>query len=61
MALVVKNLQETEKKWVRCLGPEDPLEEGNGNSLQYSCLEFHGQRNLAGYSPQDRIESDMTE
>ena len=26
--------------------------EGNGNSLQYSCLEkCHGQRNLAGYSP----------
>ena len=26
--------------------------EGDGNSLQYSCLENpHGQRNLAGYSP----------
>ena len=26
-------------------------EEGNGNPLQYSCLENpHGQRNLAGYS-----------
>ena len=25
--------------------------EGNGNPLQYSCLEFHGQRSLAGYSP----------
>ena len=26
--------------------------EGNGNPLQYSCLENpHGQRNLAGYSP----------
>ena len=25
---------------------------GNGNTLQYSCLEkFHGQRSLAGYSP----------
>ena len=25
---------------------------GNGNSLQYSCLENpHGQRGLAGYSP----------
>ena len=23
---------------VRSLGPEDPLEEGNGNPLQYSCL-----------------------
>ena len=26
--------------------------EGNGNPLQYSCLENpHGQRSLAGYSP----------
>ena len=26
--------------------------EGNGNPLQYSCLEYpHGQRSLAGYSP----------
>ena len=24
---------------------------GNGNSLQYSCLKNHGQRNLVGYSP----------
>ena len=35
--------------------------EGNGNPLQYSCLETHGQRSLAGYSPQDRRESDTTE
>ena len=36
--------------------------EGNGNSLQYSCLENpHGQRTLAGYSLLDRKESDMTE
>ena len=28
------------------------LEEGNGNPLQYSCLEkFQGQRSLVGYSP----------
>ena len=30
---------------------------GNGNPLQYSS---HGQRNLAGYSPQGLKESDMT-
>ena len=36
--------------------------EGHGNSLQYSCLENpHGQRNLAGYSPWDQKELDMTE
>ena len=31
------------------------LREGNGNPLQYSCLEkSHGQRSLAGYSPWGR-------
>ena len=36
--------------------------EGNGYPLQYSCLENpHGQRSLAGYSPWDRKEWDMTE
>ena len=31
-------------------------------SLQYSCLEnSHGQKSLAGYSPWDCKESDMTE
>ena len=24
--------------WVQSLGQEDPLEKGNGNPLQYSCL-----------------------
>ena len=33
--------------------------EGNGNPLQYSCLEkSHGQRSLEGYSPWDGKESD---
>ena len=36
--------------------------EGNGNTLQYSCLEnSHGQRSLANYSPWGCKESDMTE
>jgi len=35
--------------------------EGNGNPLQYSCLgKSHGQRSLAGYSPWDHVELDMT-
>ena len=35
---------------------------GHGNPLQYSCLENpHGQKNLAGHSPQGRKESDTTE
>ena len=33
--------------------------EGNGNSLQYSCLEYpHGQRSLAGNSPWGHRESE---
>ena len=32
---------------------------GHGNPLEYSCLENpHGQRNLVGYSPQGRKESE---
>ena len=35
---------------------------GQGNPLQYSCLENpHGQRSLAGYGPWGHKESDMTE
>ena len=35
---------------------------GNGNPVQYSCLENpHGQRSLAGHSPRGRTESDTTE
>ena len=35
--------------------------EGYGNLLQYSCLENpHGQRSLAGYSPEGHKESDTT-
>ena len=35
--------------------------EGNGKSLQYSCLKnLHGQRSLAGYSPWDHRELDTT-
>ena len=35
--------------------------EGNGTSLQYSCLKkSHGQRSLVGYSPWGHKESDMT-
>ena len=36
--------------------------EGNGNPLQYSCLEkSHGWRSLVGYSQQGCKESDTTE
>ena len=35
---------------------------GNGNPLQYSCLEkSHRKRSLVGYSPQDHREVDTSE
>ena len=43
------------------LGSGRSLGEGNGNPLQYCCLENpHGQRNLAGYSPWGHRELDTT-
>ena len=41
MAQQVKNLPamlEIQEMWVGSLGQEDPLEEKNGNPVQYSCL-----------------------
>ena len=41
---------------------ERPKREGNGNPLQYSCLEkSHGWKSLVGCSPWGRLESDTTE
>ena len=49
------------KTQVRSLGKEDSPGEGNGNPLQYSCLENPMDRGLAGYSQRDVQGSDMTE
>ena len=58
VAQMVKNLPALQETQVRSLGWEDSLGEGNGNQLQYSCLEkSHGRRSLAGYSPQGHKES----
>ena len=43
------------------LGLGRSLGERNGYPLQYSCLENPMDRSLAGYSPWDHKESDMTE
>ena len=62
MALVVENLPGNAGD-VRDTGSIPGLGrspgEGNGNPLQYSCLE--NQRILVGYSPQGCKDSDMTE
>ena len=51
-------MQET---WVRSLGLDDPLGDGNENHTPgFLPGEFHGQRSLVGYSPWGHRESDMT-
>ena len=39
MTQMVKNPPAMQETQVRPLGREDPLKEGNGSPLQYSCLE----------------------
>ena len=39
VAQMIKNLPAMQEIWVPSLGQEDSPGEGNGNSLQYSCLE----------------------
>ena len=51
-------MQETR---VRFLGWEDPLEKEMATHSSILAWEIHGQRSLAGYSPQTCKEVDMTE
>ena len=46
---------------VRSLGREDPPEEKMATLSSILLGKSHGQRSLAGYSPQGRKESGMTE
>ena len=57
----VKNLPAStdEGGWLPELG--DSLEKGIANIPVFLLGEFHGQRSLAGYSPQGLKESDRTE
>ena len=63
VALVVKNPPadtETQEMQVRSLGREDPLEEEWQPIPVFLPGESHGQRTLAGVSPEGRKGSDMT-
>ena len=63
MAQWVKNppaTQKTPEMWVRFLGQQDPLGEKRQPTPVFLPGESHGQRNLAGYSPKGRKESDTT-
>ena len=61
VAQMVKNLPVMQETWVSSLVQEDALEKGMKPSPIFLPGEFHGQRNLAGYSPWGCKESDMTE
>ena len=50
---VVNNLPAMQEAWVQSLDQEDPLEVGMQPTPEFLPEEFHGQRNLAGYSPWD--------
>ena len=58
VAKTIKNLPAMQETWVQPLSPEDPLEKGMAILMPG---EFHGQRNLVGYSPWSCKESDTTE
>ena len=60
VAQMVKNLPAMQETWVRLLGLEEPLEESMQSTPVFLPGEFHGQRNMAGYSPWGCKESDMT-
>ena len=61
MAQIVKNLPAMWEKQVRSMGWRSPGK-GNGNPLQYSCLENStDKRSLVGHSPRGHKQSDTTE
>ena len=55
-------MQDTQETWVLPLGREDSLEAGAWQPTPvFLPREFHGQRSLAGNSPQGHKESDTTQ
>ena len=58
---MVKNLLAVQQTWVQSLSWENLLEKGMATYSSILAWRFHGQRSLAGYSPWDCKESDMTE
>ena len=57
---LVKNPPAMQETLVQLLDWEDPLEEGKATHSSILPWESHGQRSLAGYSPQSLKESDTT-
>ena len=61
VAQIVKNLSAMKETQVQSLGQEEPLEKTRLTSLVFLPEEFHGQRNLVGYSTWGQKESEATE
>ena len=61
MAQMVKCLPTMRETWVQSLGWKDLLERKWQSTLVFLPRESHGRRNLVGYSPWGRKESDTTE
>ena len=61
VAQLVKNLPTIQETLVQFLGQEDSPGEGNGNPLQYSCLENPMDRGDWSSTVHGLKESDMTE
>ena len=62
--LLVKNppaMKERQESWVLSLSQEDPLKEEIQTIPVFLPEKSNGQRSLAGYSPWDHKESDMTD
>ena len=59
--LRVKQMPAVQETWVRSLGWEGPLEEEMATHSSVLAWRIHGQRGLAGYSPQGHKESVTTE
>ena len=53
MAQLVNHLPAMQETWVQFLGREDPLEKKRQPTPVFLPGESHGQRSLAGSSPQD--------
>ena len=61
MAQTVKSLPAMQETEVPPLGWENPLEKDMATTPVFLPRKSHGWRSLAGYSPWDHKESDMTE
>ena len=61
VAQTVKRLPAMPETQVQSLGRENPLEKEMATHSSILAWKSHGQRNLVGYSPWGRKESDTTE